>query len=130
MPEAILLFDGRCRFCRWSAARVLGLDRRGELRPVDLHSTEADGLLSGVSEQERLGSWHLIIAGRRYSAGAAFAPLAGLLPLGRIPAGVLKTWQGPVERAYGFTASQRSRLGRLVTEGADRRATERIQSRS
>jgi len=106
------------------------LDRKHELRPVDLHSAEADDLLSGISERERFGSWHLIISGQRYSAGAAFAPLAELLPLGRIPAGVFKTWPGPVERAYGFTASQRSRLGRLVTEGADRRANWRIQSRS
>jgi predicted DCC family thiol-disulfide oxidoreductase YuxK len=130
LPESILLYDGRCRFCRWSAARVLALDRRSELRPVDLHSAEADELLAGLSDEERLGSWHLIVDGRRYSAGAAFAPLAELLPLGRIPAGLFRIWSGVVESAYGFTASRRGRLGRLVTGGADRRATRRIESRS
>ncbi len=130
MPEALLLYDGQCRFCRWSAARVLGLDRRSELRPVDLHSAEADELLAGVSEDERFGSWHLIVEGRLHSAGAAFAPLVELLSHGRIPAGVFDAWQGAVASAYGFTASRRSRLGRLVTERADCRARRRIDSRS
>lgn len=100
------------------------------MRPVDLHSAEADELLAGVSEEERFGSWHLIVEGRRHSAGAAFAPLTELLSHGRIPAGAFSAWQGAVESAYGFTASRRSRLGRLVTERADRRARRRIDFRS
>lgn len=130
MPEGILLYDGRCRFCRWSAAKVLGLDRKRALRPLDLHSAEASELLAGISEEEKLGSWHLVSASSRYSAGQAFAPLLDLLPLGRLPARMARAMPGIVERAYGVVAARRSALGRLVTDRADRRAAGRISDRA
>ena len=130
MPEAILLYDGHCRFCRWSAAKVLGLDRTRALRPLDLHSAEATELLAGMSEEEKLGSWHLVSAGSRYSAGQAFAPLLEVLPFGRLPARMARVTPKTVERAYGLVAARRSALGRLVTERADRRAVRKISERA
>ena len=130
MPEAILLYDGCCRFCRWSAAKVLRLDRNGSLRPLDLHSAEAEGLFIGVSEEEKLGSWHLVSAGRRYSAGQAFVPLLESLPFGRVPAKAAHAAPRTVERAYDLVASRRSFLGRLVTDRADRRAARVIGDRT
>ena len=130
MPDALLLYDGKCRFCRWSAAKVLALDRRRNLRPVDLHSAEADALFEGVNEEERFGSWHLVTRGERASAGAAFSPLFEALQWGRVPSKLLDRAPGLTERSYALVASRRSSLGSLVSEGADQRARERLGERS
>ena len=129
MAGALLLYDGECRFCRWSASKVLALDRRENLRPVDLHSTEADTLFDGVPPEERFGSWHLVVDGGRSSAGAAFSPLLQQLPFGRSPSKALDRLPRLTERCYALVAARRSTLGRLVSDGADRRARERLEQR-
>lgn len=130
MPDALLLYDGKCRFCRWSASKALALDRKRQLRAVDLHSAEADALFEDVTEEERFGSWHLITDGERASAGAAFSPLFMVLPWGRAPSRIVARASGLTEWGYAVVASRRSSLGALVTEGADRRASERLKERS
>lgn len=131
MPQkSILLYDGQCRFCRWSAAKVLSLDRGQNLRPVDLHSLEATRLLEGLSEEERLASWHLVVEGRSYSAGAAFAPLLDRLLLGSVPAWFVKRSPRMTERAYSVVASRRSALGKMISDRADRRARSDIAERT
>jgi predicted DCC family thiol-disulfide oxidoreductase YuxK len=79
--RATLLYDRDCGFCRWCLGKVLAWDRRGSIRPVAIQSEEADRLLTGVPEQERLASWHLVDeSGTVRSAGAAFPELFRLLP--------------------------------------------------
>jgi predicted DCC family thiol-disulfide oxidoreductase YuxK len=73
-----------------------------------------------------LASWHLIADGRRYSAGAAFPPLLRLLPGGSPLARLSAAMPGLSERAYALVAGHRAAIGRLVTDGAQRRADERI----
>jgi predicted DCC family thiol-disulfide oxidoreductase YuxK len=106
--KAVLLFDGRCRFCRRSVERILRWDRHGRLRPVALQDPEADELLGGMDEERKLASWHLVAPnGEVYSAGAAFPPLLRLLPGGRALAWVTRAFPGLTERAYRHVARTR-----------------------
>jgi predicted DCC family thiol-disulfide oxidoreductase YuxK len=128
--SAIVLYDDDCGFCRWTLAKVLAWDRRETLRPVPIDSEEGRGLLAGLSEEERQASWHLVQSGRRYSAGAAFPPLLRLLPGGRPLAWAAARLPRATEAGYSFVASRRGTLGPRITEGAKRRADERIRRRS
>jgi predicted DCC family thiol-disulfide oxidoreductase YuxK len=131
MPEATLLYDSDCGFCRWCLGKVLAWDRRGSLRPVSLQSEEGERLLAGVPEEERLASWHLVDRdGAVRSAGAAFPSLFRLLPGGAPLATLTSRTPRATDRAYRWVAGNRSRWGRLVTDGAKRRADRRIADRS
>jgi predicted DCC family thiol-disulfide oxidoreductase YuxK len=129
--EHFVLYDADCGVCRWVMARVLAWDTRRALRPVALQDPVAPGLLPGMSDEERAASWHLVTPhGERYSAGRAVAPLLRLLPYGRPLAAVASAAQPLTDRAYAFAAARRGVLGRLVGEGAKRRAAERIRERT
>ena len=129
--DAVLLYDGDCGICRWSAAKVLKWDRRRRLRPVALQDAEAGRLLGHLTEEERMSSWHLVTPdGRTVSAGAAAAPLLRLLPGGRPLAALAAALPGVTERAYRLVADNRGRFGPLVTAGAVARAERVIAERS
>ncbi len=127
----VVLYDGECRFCRWSLAWVLRWDRRSRLVPVRLQDARAADLLAAMSEPERMASWHLVAEdGRVRSAGAAVPGLLGLLPGGRVPAAAAGRFPGAVERGYALVARNRGRLGRLLTAGAIARADAVVTRRS
>jgi predicted DCC family thiol-disulfide oxidoreductase YuxK len=127
MPNATVLYDADCGFCRWCLAKILAWDRRGALRPLQLQSPEARRILAGMSEEERMASWHLVTPGGGVrSAGAAFPDLLRELPGGGPPAALAARAPRLTGRAYGWVASHRSMLGKLVTNGAKRRADRRI----
>jgi predicted DCC family thiol-disulfide oxidoreductase YuxK len=131
MPEATLLYDSDCGFCRWCLGKVLAWDRRHSLRPVAIQSDQADRLLTGVPEEERLASWHLVEGdGAVRSAGAAFPGLFRLLPGGAPLAALTSRAPRVTDRAYRWVAGNRSRWGRLISDGAKRRADRRIANRS
>ena len=131
MSKVKLLYDRDCGFCRWSLGKVLAWDRRGALEPISIQSEEADRLLAGMPEETRLGSWHLVEAdGTVRSAGDAFPGLFRLLPGGRPLAALTARSPRATDRAYRWVAGNRSRWGKLVTEGAKRRADERIAGRT
>jgi predicted DCC family thiol-disulfide oxidoreductase YuxK len=130
MEGASILYDSDCGFCRWSMAQVLRLDRRGRLRPVALQDPEADVLLPGMSQEQRMASWHLVDdGGRVHSGGDAFAPLLRLIPGGGPFARALDAlpWLGPA--AYRAVAGRRSWLGRLIPAASSARARRRIERR-
>jgi predicted DCC family thiol-disulfide oxidoreductase YuxK len=130
MPAPIVIYDSDCGFCRWCLARVLAWDRRGALRPLKLQSSEAERLLTGMTEEERMGSWHLVDRdGKVRSAGAAFPVLLRELPGGRPLAAVAARAPRLVDRAYRWVAGRRDTFGPWVTAGAARRANERIAAR-
>jgi predicted DCC family thiol-disulfide oxidoreductase YuxK len=131
MATVTLLYDRDCGFCRWCLGKVLAWDRRRSIRPVAIQSGEAEGLLTGMPEAERLASWHLVDGDDAVrSAGAAFPALFRLLP-GAAPLAALTT-RAPraTEHAYRWVAGNRSRWGKLVTDGAKRRADRRIADRA
>ena len=129
MAPASILYDADCGFCRWSLAQLLRLDRRNRLRPVPLQQLEADTLLSGMSRDEQMASWHLVDDGRVYSGGAALAPLLRLLPGGRPFAAALAALPAAVgDVAYRTVAGRRSSLGRLIPAASAARARQRIEA--
>jgi predicted DCC family thiol-disulfide oxidoreductase YuxK len=131
MARATVLYDSDCGFCRWSLAKLLRWDRHNFLRPVALQDPEAASLLPGMSEEERLASWHLVDpSGEVHSAGAALPWLLRLLP-GGAPLAVLAARAPRLrDRGYRWVAEHRSWFGRLLSERAKKRADLRIAARS
>ena len=113
--SAVVLYDEDCGFCKWSLDKILTWDRAKRVRPVAIQSEEGDRLLAGVAPGARLDSWHLVTNdGRLFSAGAAAAPLARLLPGGRPLAAVFDAFPHLTERAYTFVARRRPLWARLL----------------
>src|SRR5689334_15653134 len=130
MARTILLYDSDCGFCRWSLGKVLAWDRRTRLQPLSLQSRDAKALLAGMPEEERMSSWHLVAPdGEVRSAGAGFAPLLRLLPGGSPLGAFAARMPRLMERGYRFIAGNRGLWGKLVTDGARRRADKRIAAR-
>jgi predicted DCC family thiol-disulfide oxidoreductase YuxK len=125
-----LLYDQDCGVCRTLLGAVLAWDRQWRLRPVALQSAEADALLGGMREQQRMGSWHLAGPDGMRSAGAAFPALFGLLPGGAPLAALTRRAPGPSERAYRLVADNRSKLSKLVPRAARDRADGLIARRT
>jgi len=131
MAQATLLYDRDCGFCRWSLGKVLAWDRRGTLRPVAIQSEEGGRLLAGMAEERRTASWHLVESdGTVRSAGSAFPALFRQLPGGGPFAALTSRAPSATDRAYRWVAGNRSHWGKLVSDGAKRRADERIARRS
>ena len=131
MGGAILLYDRDCGFCRTCAALVLAWDTRESLRPLGLQDPEADRLLAGMPQEERMASWHLVGGGGRVtSAGAAFVPLLDLLPAGAPLARLAERFPAAAERGYRWVANRRSPLGRALPESVKRRADAVIARRA
>jgi predicted DCC family thiol-disulfide oxidoreductase YuxK len=113
--RAVLLYDGDCRFCRFSLERVLAWDRHSRLRPLALQDPQAEHLLGQLDAQARMGSWHLVERdGEVSSAGRAVAPLLRLLPGGRPLARVAELSPRLTEAAYGLVARNRPTLSRII----------------
>jgi predicted DCC family thiol-disulfide oxidoreductase YuxK len=97
--------------CRALLAWLLRRDRAHRLRPLALQRPEAEVLLAELTPTERMGSWHLIEpSGRRFSGGAALAPVLSLLPGWRVPAAVLERLPWLADRGYRWVAGHRSTL--------------------
>jgi predicted DCC family thiol-disulfide oxidoreductase YuxK len=111
----IVLYDRDCGFCRWSADRLLRLDRRHELEAIAIQSSEGRGLLSSMTPHDRLASWHLRSPdGRLWSGGQAVPIVLRLVPGGKVLAPTAARFPRTVDRLYRFVARNRSTLGRLV----------------
>ena len=109
---------------------LLAFDRRRRLRPVALQDPEAAELLPGLSDEERMASFHLVEAdGTVYSAGAALARLCGHLPGGAPLARAGAAQPATVERGYHLVADNRDRIGPLIPNALKRRATSLVDRR-
>jgi predicted DCC family thiol-disulfide oxidoreductase YuxK len=129
-PTHTLVYDGGCRFCRWSLGWVLRWDRRRRLRPLALDTAEANRLLAALDPDLRAASWHLVDPGGRVlSAGAAAPELLRLLPA-RPAAALLGRQPQLTERAYRWVADHRSALGRPLSARAVARADSLIALRA
>ena len=127
----VVLFDGECRWCRWSVARLVPLDTRHRLRLMAIQDPEAQRLLSSVPEEERLASAHAVTPdGRVFSGGDAAAPIAAELPALAWGAPLVRALPGPTRAGYRFVADRRSPLGRRLDDRALERADRLIATRS
>lgn len=114
-PEATLLYDEDCGFCKWSLDKILAWDRSRNLRPLPIQSEEGQRLLAGVPEEKRLDSFHLVDpSGTVRSAGAAGPWLLDLLPGGKPLAATTRALPGVTERVYRAVANNRDHLARLL----------------
>ena len=114
-PPHVILYDRDCGFCKWSLDKLLLWDRAHRLRPVSIQSDEGERLLAGMSQAQRLDSWHLVRPDATVtSAGAAAEQLARLLPGGRPLALLFRTFPRATERAYRWVADHRGALARLL----------------
>lgn len=115
------LYDADCGFCARSASFIVErLAPPGAIEPQPIGSPRGDELLGDLPAERRGGSWHLVAAdGRRWSAGAAIAPLLRELPRLRWLAPIVEALPAPVvEAGYRLDARNRATLSRLV--GAQR----------
>jgi predicted DCC family thiol-disulfide oxidoreductase YuxK len=118
-----ILYDADCGFCRWSVVRLLAWDRADALRPVAIQSDEGQALLADVPEDERLRSAHAVGPdGRVHSGGDAVPVVAAVLPGGAPIAWIAGRLPAPMRLAYRAVATNRVRLGRLVSTGQRARA--------
>jgi predicted DCC family thiol-disulfide oxidoreductase YuxK len=112
MERAVVLYDGDCGLCRWSADTLRRWDRRGRVDLMPLQAPEADELLRGLSEEARRSSWHLVDRRRRVASGGAALPIVlRLLPGGKPLAAVAARFPRATDRAYRFVAMRRDRIG-------------------
>ena len=112
-------------------AKVLAWDRHRRVRPVALQDPQGAALLRGMSEEERMASWHLVTPdGRVLSAGGAVPALLQLLPAGGPAAALAAAMPAATDRGYRWVADHRGWFGRLVTRGAADRARLRIEART
>ncbi|HYI35363.1 MAG TPA: DCC1-like thiol-disulfide oxidoreductase family protein [Thermoleophilaceae bacterium] len=129
MEPLPVLYDRDCGVCRTILGTLLAWDRDHRLRPVEIQSPEGESLLAGMSEEERLDSWHMAGPAGVRSAGAAFPDLFQLLPGGAPLAELSRRAPGPSERAYRLVAGNRSKLSKLVPAGVRDRADRLIARR-
>jgi predicted DCC family thiol-disulfide oxidoreductase YuxK len=134
MPEhdpATLFYDAECGFCRATAGLVLAWDRRRRLVPARLQDPAASELLTGLSEQQRMASWHLVEPdGTRRSGGAALSALFERLPRGRRLARLAERSPAATDRLYRLTAEHRDRLAKLVPSRLRESAEETLERRT
>ena len=130
VADATVLYDEDCGFCRSSLALILAWDTNRRLRPVALQDPEADRLLAGLSEEERMASWHLVSPdGTVSSGGDAFQALFPLLPAGGPAAALARRFPAAARSGYRWIADHRSPLGRLIPGAVKARADAMVRRR-
>jgi predicted DCC family thiol-disulfide oxidoreductase YuxK len=126
----LVLYDGHCGFCEWCMAWLLRADRARRLQPVAIQSERGQRLLAGMSEPQRLESWHVCDGdGLLASGGAGLPYVLALLPAGGVAAALARRLPRRVERAYRWVAAHRTELSRLVPRGGKARARRLIAAR-
>lgn len=109
----VIIFDGRCRFCRAQVRRLARWDLLKRLAFLSLHDHEVARRWPDLSHDELMQNMYLIDAsGRRYKGAAALRVLSRrlpllwpLAPLLHLP-GTLRLWQW----LYQQVARRRYRL--------------------
>ena len=112
-----ILYDGTCRLCAGSKARLERWRTAPAMRFVTLQSPEARALVPGMKEEEYFGAMHVVEGGRVYSAHEAWFRILRLAPLWTAWFG----WVTPrllARPLYAWVARNRFRwFGRTCDEG-------------
>jgi predicted DCC family thiol-disulfide oxidoreductase YuxK len=124
----LLLYDGDCRFCRWSVAWVHDRDSRGVLKPVPILSRTGAELLSDLAPADRLKSIHVIRGdGTRLSGGEAVPVVLDALPGWQRLAGLTRVSPTATDAAYRFVARHRDSFSRLLFSSSKRAADAKLR---
>ena len=115
----MLLYDARCRFCRFSARVVLRLDADEALGILPLDDPYAEPILAAIPANERFSSWRLALPdGSLAGYGAGVVELLRTLRLTRPASRVLEHLpESALDALYRGVAHRRGLLGRLVPDG-------------
>lgn len=131
VAQTPILYDADCGFCRAALAAVLLWDHERRLRPVAIQGREGATLLSGMDEEARLASWHLVPPGEApLSAGSAFPAVFRRMPGGEPFAALTERFPHAAERGYRWVAENRTALSKLVPGAVKRRADTLVAERS
>lgn len=114
-----VVFDDACRFCRFSLAVLLSLDRRSAFVPVSFTTAGAAGIFEAARDDWRR-SFHLLVDERRRAGGDAFPQILSLLPGGRPLSRVAGACPGICRAVYRAVADRRALFGRFLPSGAVR----------
>lgn len=120
--DHLIFFDQECGFCRRMLQLVYRRDRKRERRlfPIALQDRAAERELPGMTEAERMESWHLKTpTGEIISGGAAIAPLIDLLGLPQLLASLLRDHPELADRGYKWVAGHRTAFGHLTRKLPD-----------
>lgn len=115
--DHLIFYDQECGFCRRALEIVYRIDGKRDQRlfPIALQDRAAERELPGMSESERMESWHLKTPdGEIMSGGAALAPLIELLGLPRGLASLFRDRPGLANRGYKWVADHRGPIGRAI----------------
>lgn len=88
------------------------------LRAQSIQDPRSEAALRGMSEEQKLGSWHVAVGDTVYSGGAGAAPLFERLAFGRPLAAFARRFPRITDRVYRFIANRRDRFGLLLGEAA------------
>jgi predicted DCC family thiol-disulfide oxidoreductase YuxK len=127
----IVLYDADCGFCRWAMAWAVRRDHHHVLVTVPIQSPLGSELLVDVVPSDRLRSAHVVRDnGCRRSGGAAAADVLSVLPPTRALGRLARSLPRTTASLYGVLAARRRILGRLVGNGARRRADDLLGATS
>ena len=115
-PRPVVIYDGECRFCRWSVRRIQRLDRKGRFEIVPRQ-------LPGIEDR------FPILADSDFNTGLRFIDTDGRVAVGadgvyeiyrRLPPYHVVAWvyrlpllKQVCRAAYAFVARHRHRLGKV-----------------
>ena len=111
----VVLYDGECRLCSGTAARLRRLDRHGRLDLIDLHRADIPTRFPHLDRRRAMQAIQAVDAGGRSFSGVdAFARIGARLPGWRWVAWLLRVpvVHGIAAIMYRWVARNRSRWNR------------------
>jgi predicted DCC family thiol-disulfide oxidoreductase YuxK len=112
MAELTVLYDEGCGFCTRVAHR---LARSGRVEAAPIGSPLGSLLLRDLTPTEQYAAVHVVdTRGRRWSGGAAVAPVARRFRGGAPLAAASDAFPGLTAHLYGFVARNRGLVARLT----------------
>jgi predicted DCC family thiol-disulfide oxidoreductase YuxK len=114
LSRPVLLYDGRCGFCRIWVRRLRRWDRAGRIDYVPYQLRSAVGDLPWVPDEALGRAMHFVVPGGRIDAGARALPaILGYLPGGALIRLLFKApgMSGLADRVYRWVATHRHQLG-------------------
>ena len=118
MEEQVIVFDGECRFCRWSVRRIQRLDSRDQFEYLPRQAQGVEVRFPQLAESDFNTGLRLVDGERIYVGADALYEIYR-----RMPPFHLLTWfyrapvlHGVFKMCYGLIARNRHRFGRVTCD--------------
>lgn len=114
-PKLTLLYDSACPICAWEKRNLMRKDRHGRLGFIDIHASDFDPVIYGVTHDDLMGRLHAITADGRIIKGMdtliesyrAVNLWWAYVPLGLIPRSI-------ADRGYAWFADHRYAISKRI----------------